>query len=173
VRYIKYHAKDYGVDSTRIGLWGGSASGHLSLLVGTSPEVELVAASQEWEKTAATVSAIAAFAPPTDLTRFVSDNPAEVEKRPVLRLTKEQYREFSPVTYVTHNDPPTLIMHGNADESVPLIQGELMFEALQEAGVVSEFIEFDETNHSPTLQQAERGRIAALKWFEKYLLRQD
>jgi dipeptidyl aminopeptidase/acylaminoacyl peptidase len=60
-------------------------------------------------------------------------------------------------------------MHGNADESVPLVQGELMFEALQEVGVVSEFIEFDGTNHSPTLQQAERGRIAALRWFEQYL----
>ena len=104
------------------------------------------------------------------MAKFVTDNPAELEDRPVLRLTDEQYREFSPVTYVTSNDPPTLIMHGNADDAVPIAQGELMFQALQSAGVESEFIEFDETSHTPTLEQAERGVIATLKWFEKYLL---
>jgi dipeptidyl aminopeptidase/acylaminoacyl peptidase len=101
---------------------------------------------------------------------MVSDNPAELENRPVLRLTDGQFREFSPVTYVTANDPPTLIMHGNADEAVPIVQGELMFAALQSAGVESEFIEFDETSHSPTLEQAERGVATALEWFEKHLL---
>jgi len=170
VRFIWHHASEYGVDSARIGLWGGSASGHLSLLVGTSPELELEESSHEWEKHPATVSAIVAFAPPTDLARLVADNPAELEEQPVLRLEKDQYREFSPVTYATPGDPPTLIMHGNADDSVPIVQGELMFEALQNAGVESEFMEFDETTHSPTLEQAERGVIAALKWFEKYLL---
>jgi len=170
VRFIRHHASDYGVDAARIGLWGGSASGHLSLLIGTSPEIELEATSQEWEKQPAMVTAIVAFAPPTDLARFVTDSPAMLEYLPVLRLTKEQLREFSPITYVTPNDPPTLIMHGNADDAVPIVQGELMFEALQSAGVESSFIEFDETSHSPTLEQAERGVAAALEWFEKYLL---
>ena len=170
VRFIRHHAGDYGVDAARIGLWGGSASGHLSLLIGTSPEIELETANQEWEKQSAVVSAIVAFAPPTDLARMVTDNPAELENRPVLRLTKEQFREFSPVAHVTPNDPPTLIMHGNADEAVPIVQGELMFEALQSAGVESAFIEFDETSHSPTVEQAERGLAAALEWFDKYLL---
>jgi len=170
VRFIKHHARDYGVDAARIGLWGGSASGHLSLLIGTSPEIELEETSQSREEDLATVSAIVAFAPPTDLARFVTDNPKELEDQPVLSLTKEQYREFSPVTYVTANDPPTLIMHGNADVAVPIIQGELMFEALQSAGVESAFIEFDETSHSPTLEQAGRGVATALEWFEKYLL---
>ncbi len=169
VRFIKYHAKDYGVDSSRIGLWGGSASGHLSLLVGTSPEIGLEGATEEWEKQPAKVSAIVAFASPTDLARFVADNPAERENRRVLRLTQEQYREYSPVSYVTTDDPPTLIMHGNTDDVVPIIQSQVMFEALQTAGVESEYIEFEDTSHAPTLEQAERGVAEALKWFEKYL----
>jgi dipeptidyl aminopeptidase/acylaminoacyl peptidase len=61
-------------------------------------------------------------------------------------------------------------MHGNADDTVPIVQGELMFEALQSAGVESAFIAFDETSHSPTLEQAEQGVATALEWFEKYLL---
>ena len=61
-------------------------------------------------------------------------------------------------------------MHGNADDEVPIVQGELMFEALQNAGGESAFIEFNETSHSPTLDQGERGVATALEWFEKYLL---
>ncbi len=171
VRFIGHHASDYGVDSNRIGLWGGSASGHLSLLVGISPEIDLEKSSQEWEKQPATVSAIVAFAAPADLAKFVADNPAVLEDFPALTLEDDQYREFSPATYVSPDDPPTLIMHGNADETVPIVQGELMFEALQNAGVESKFIEFDETTHSPTLEQAEKSVTAALNWFEKYLLR--
>lgn len=170
VRFIGHHASDYGVDSDRIGLWGGSASGHLGLLVGTSLDTELEVSSQEWEKQPANVSAIVAFAPPTDLAKFVADNPANLDELPALRLENDQYREFSPITHASQGDPPTLIMHGNADDVVPIVQGELMFEALRNAGVESEFIEFDETTHSPTLEQAERGVIAALNWFEKYLL---
>lgn len=173
VRFISHHAIDYGVDATRVGMWGGSASGHLSLLVGSSSEIDLETTSHDWEETPAKVSAIVVFATPTDLARFVTDNPEELENLPVLRLSKEQFLEFSPVTYVTPNDPPTLIMHGNADEAVPIVQGELMFEALQSAGVESSFIEFDKTSHSPTLEQAERGVAAALEWFEKYLLPQN
>jgi len=99
----------------------------------------------------------------------VTDNPEELEKRPVLRMEKKQYQEFSPVNYATMYDPPTLIMHGNADKDVPFAQGELMYSALEQAGVESHFIEFDKTNHSPTLEQASKGVDEALAWFNKHL----
>ncbi len=169
VRFIKFKASDYGVDSDRIGLWGGSASGHLSLLVGTSPEIPIEGALEDWEKAPGTVAAIVAFAAPTDLARFVADNPKEIENRPVLRLNNNQYREYSPISYVSSGDPPTLIMHGNADDAVPIVQGEVMFAALQEAGVISHYIEFEDTSHAPTLEQAARGVSEALKWFEEHL----
>jgi pimeloyl-ACP methyl ester carboxylesterase len=169
VRFIKYKASNYGVNPDRIGLWGGSASGHLSLLIGMSPEVPLDGAKEEWELNQSTVAAIVAFAAPTDLTRFVADNPKEREKRPVLRLSDKQYREFSPVSYVTKDDPPTLIMHGNADKAVPIVQGEIMFRKLQSTGVESQYIEFEGTNHSPTIEQAQRGVSETLRWFVKHL----
>jgi acetyl esterase/lipase len=169
VRFIKPKASDYGVNPDRMGLWGGSESGHLSLLVGMSPEVPIDGAIQGWELNQATVAAIVAFAAPTDLARVVADNPKEREKRVVLRLSDEQYQEFSPVSYVTNGDSPTLLMHGNADKVVPIVQGEIMFRKLQSSGVKSEYIEFEETSHSLTIEQAQRGVSEDLKWFEKHL----
>ncbi|MFT5824429.1 MAG: putative esterase [Crocinitomix sp.] len=169
VRFIKHNSKDYGVDKNRIGLWGGSASGHLSLLIGLSPEIPITNNEKNGNKEDASIAAIVVFAAPSDLLKMVTDNPKELEKRPVLRMEKKQYQEFSPVNYATMDDPPTLIMHGNTDKAVPIIQGELMYSALKKAGVTAYFIEFKQTNHSPTLEQASKGVGEALDWFNKYL----
>lgn len=169
VRFIKHNSEDYGVDENRIGLWGGSASGHLSLLIGLSSEVPLLYAEKEWEKKYAPIAAIAAFASPTDLAKMVLDNPVELKNRPVLRMESEQYQEFSPVNYASKDDPPTLIMHGITDTDVPLAHGELMYSILQKEEVKSDFIEFENTSHSPTIEQASKGVDEALAWFNKYL----
>ncbi len=169
VQYIKQNANNFKVDSDRIGLWGGSASGHLSLLIGLSPEIQIPDNEKSGNKNDASIAAIVVFAAPSDLLKMVTDNPEELEKRPVLRMEKKQYQEFSPVNYATMDDPPTLIMHGNADKDVPLVQGELMYSALEQAGVESHFIEFDKTNHSPSLEQASKGIDEALAWFNKHL----
>ncbi|MFT6679683.1 MAG: acetyl esterase/lipase, partial [Granulosicoccus sp.] len=169
VRFIKHNSSGYGVDKTRIGLWGGSASGHLSLLIGLSPEVPLSDAKLDWKKKRADVAAIAVFAAPSDLDKMVLNNPKTWGKSDFLKLSTEQYREFSPVNYASKNDPPTLIMHGNTDALVPFVQGELMYSKLQEEGVLSNFIKFEKTNHSPTLEQASKGVDEALAWFDRYL----
>ena len=169
VRFIRHNSEDYGVDENRIGLWGGSASGHLSLLIGLSPEVPLLDAEKEWEKKYTPIAAIAVFASPTDLAKMVLDNPEELKNRPVLRMENEQYQEFSPVNYASKDDPPTLIMHGILDTDVPLAHGKLMYSTLQKEEVKSDFIEFENTSHSPTLEQSSRGVDEALAWFDKYL----
>jgi len=67
VRVIKRKAPMYGVDPDRIGLWGGSAGGHLSLLLGTSAEIANANTKDEVEQGPAKFAAIVAYAPPTDL----------------------------------------------------------------------------------------------------------
>ena len=169
VRFIKHNSSDYGVDKTRLGLWGGSASGHLSLLIGLSPEVPLFDAKLDWEKNHADVAAIAVFAAPSNLGKLVLNNPKTWGKLAFMKLSTEQYQEFSPINYASKNDPPTLIMHGDIDTTIPFIQGELMYSKLQEEGVRSNFIEFEKTTHSPTLKHASKGVDEALVWFDKYL----
>tara|TARA_R100001369_G_scaffold90597_1_gene129852 strand:- start:275 stop:505 length:231 start_codon:yes stop_codon:yes gene_type:complete len=70
------------------------------------------------------------------------------------------------------DDPPTLIMQGNTVKVVPIIHGELMHLALKKAAVKSHFIEFEQTKHSSSLEQAPKGVDVALNWFNKYLERQ-
>lgn len=60
-------------------------------------------------------------------------------------------------------------MDGNADKVVPIVHGEIMFRKLQSSGVESHYIEFEDTSHSPTIEQAQRGVSEALRWFEKHL----
>jgi dipeptidyl aminopeptidase/acylaminoacyl peptidase len=62
-----------------------------------------------------------------------------------------------------------MVMHGNAEKVVPIVQGEIIFRKRQSSGVESEYIEFEEASYSPTIEQAQRGVSEALKWFEKHL----
>jgi dipeptidyl aminopeptidase/acylaminoacyl peptidase len=61
-------------------------------------------------------------------------------------------------------------MRGSDDEGVPIVQGKILFGKLQSAGVESTFIEFANTSHSPTVEQAGRGVAETILWFEKDLL---
>ncbi|MFT7073094.1 MAG: hypothetical protein ACJAX3_002086 [Patiriisocius sp.] len=90
VQYIKQNANDFKVDSNRIGFWGSSASGHLSLLIGLSPEITIPDNEKNGNKNDVSVDAIVVFAAPSDLLKMLTDNPKELEKRPVLRMKKKQ-----------------------------------------------------------------------------------
>jgi acetyl esterase/lipase len=67
VRFIRAHAPGWGIDPERIGIWGGSAGGHLSLLLATTAEIGNPKPSDEYERGPAKLAAVVAYAPPTDL----------------------------------------------------------------------------------------------------------
>lgn len=129
VRWFRERAKDYGADPTRIGLFGASAGGHLAMLVGGHPA-----------EGDARVQAVCSWFGLADLSimRAPKGDPSEsllallggtAEEKP------EAYREASPVTHVTPDDPPVFLVHGDADALVPLAQSELMLARLKEAKV--------------------------------------
>ena len=66
VRFIRYHAKDYGIDPDRIGITGGSAGGHLSLMQGTAGDAGDPKAKDPVDRVSSRVQAVACFFPPTD-----------------------------------------------------------------------------------------------------------
>ena len=66
VRFIRYHAKDYTIDPDRIGITGGSAGGHLSLMQGTAGDAGDPKAKDPVDRTSSRVQAVACFFPPTD-----------------------------------------------------------------------------------------------------------
>lgn len=146
VRWLRDHAKDYGLDSKRFAAWGSSAGGHLVALLGTAGDSTEFTPTPT-PKTSARVQAVCDFYGPTDLLKFAvtpgylgharPDSPeSKLLGGAVLDLPAPAKRA-NPLTYVGPGDPPFLILHGSADPVVPPQQSALLHAALHAAGIPS------------------------------------
>lgn len=148
LRYLRAHAEEYRLDPGHIGVWGSSAGGHLSALLGTSAGVAELEGNLGYPEQSSAVQAVVDYCGPTDLTQMLQDQP-EIE---VLVQIMDQFmggplaerlelaRSGSPLTYVGPGSAPFLIIHGDCDEIVPLNQSERLDAALRAAGVESTLI---------------------------------
>jgi fermentation-respiration switch protein FrsA (DUF1100 family) len=168
VRFIRSTASDYGVDPNRLGLWGASAGGHLSLLLGTASEIGNSGTDDPLELSDGSVAAIVAYFPPTRFCQMPAENRA---RNPALDVPLDQLEELSPLHYATADDPPTLILHGDQDLGVPLEHGSQMYEALVSVGVESEFIVVEGAGHGFFGEDADFALAKTLDWFRRQLLR--
>ncbi len=177
IRFIRETAPDYGVDPERLGLWGGSAGAHLSLLLGTTPEIA-PGAAEEIAQSEASVAAVVAYFPATDLAALRPNAARWTQENfgvdlltffKALGYPEEQDPEFSPVHYATAGDPPTLIIHGDQDPLAPLSHGQRMHDALREAGAVSELIVIEGGVHGFRGDDADFALAQAVEWFQRHL----
>ena len=133
IRWLRANAEKYGYDVTRIGVGGGSAGGHLSLLLGMSNGVQELEGDVGGNlDQSSQVQAIVDLYGPSALERF-----AEKSERFAHGKTVEQIKTASPVTYLSADDPPLLILHGDIDKVVPLDQSQYLHERYQQAGLQS------------------------------------
>jgi acetyl esterase/lipase len=145
VRFVRHHAADYGIDPQRIGITGGSAGGHLGLLLATRGQSGPNDAPDPVDRESSVVQAVSIFYPVTDLLNLGSstENPgnggppksfvrAFGPQSTNLAVWKVIGRELSPIYYVGTNLPPILICHGDADTLVPIEQS-LRFQAAARA----------------------------------------
>lgn len=190
VRYIRFHAADFKIDPARIGISGASAGGHLSLMQGCAGDNGKPDAKDPVDRTSSRVQAVACFFPPTDFLNYgkpgVKSLGIEPEHRfkppfdfhvqeagtklfkPVDLETREKIcKEMSPLYHVSSDDAPTLIIHGDADELVPLQQSELIIEKFKEASVPVELVVKKGGGHGWPTILADFKLIA--DWFDKYL----
>ena len=78
----------------------------------------------------------------------------------------------SPINYVSKDDAPVLLVHGDADRTVPFHQSELMEAALKNAGVPVKLIRIEGADHGPTFPGAKNPpdyKAEMVKWFDMYL----
>jgi acetyl esterase/lipase len=196
VRFVRFHASDYGITSDRIGAWGSSSGGHLVELLGTMDGKGDASDSDPVNRLSAKVQTVVALFAPADLRSmygttarpsgalsalmgFAYQDPEAGP--PALRVARpddfenRQYREASPLTHVTADDAPMLLMHGDEDTIVPIKQSELMESALKQAGVTVRFIRVPGGKHGPNfLFAADDPRLPdhigeAVRWFDAYL----
>jgi acetyl esterase/lipase len=177
IRFIRETAPDYGVSPERLGIWGGSAGGHLSLLLGTTPEIA-PGAAEETAQSEASVSAVVAYFPATDLATLRPNAARWTQENfgvdlltffTALDYPAEQDPEVSPVYYATAGDPPTLIIHGDQDPLAPLTQGQRMHDALREAGAISELIVIEGGVHGFRGDDADFALAQTVSWFQRHL----
>jgi acetyl esterase/lipase len=165
VRFIRHHAKDYDIDRNRIGICGASAGGYLSLMLGTAGDAGDPRARDPVDRESNRVQAVACFFPATDLLNYgktgreliyptdhrppyrAAFDYRELDKKTMLWVPitdparlREIARQISPITHVTIDDPPTLIIHGDSDLLVPFQQSELFVEKMKKAGVETKLV---------------------------------
>ena len=141
VRFVRYNASTYGVDPRRLGVTGGSAGGHLSLMLAARGHAGPSDAADPIDRESSAVQAVAIFFPVTDLLNLGKSTENAGDGGPPknyhrafgpqstnLAVWKVIGRDCSPIYHVATNLPPVLIHHGDADPLTPLEQSK-WFEA--------------------------------------------
>jgi acetyl esterase/lipase len=174
VRFIRLKAKSFGVDPERLGVFGGSAGGHLSLMLATTGDDGDVNAKDELLRQSSRVAAVVALCPPTDLRGWTTDPPKAIKAIPGLKppLTFDAKKEpdCSPLLKATTKTAPTLMIHGDKDELVPIEHSKNMLEKLEKEKVDCKLTTVEGAGHSFTPKQnQEIVQPALLAWFEKHL----
>jgi len=168
LRYIRLHSEELGIDEDRLGVYGGSAGGHLSLMLGLASDDGVMDSSDEILRTPARVAAVVAYYPPVDLRTIVGPS----ERFPALDFSEDQAASISPILFASSDDPPTLLIHGDADMLVNVQNSEVMFDALQGKRVESELIIIPGGDHGFRLTaDRERAQQAMVEWFDQHLRR--
>jgi acetyl esterase/lipase len=170
VRFVRSRAADYHIDPDRLGVWGFSAGGHLSLMLGTASDNGDPDAKDPILRTGDRVAAVVAYFPPTDLSPFITAGSPYPKNYPALRFDPNDVAAVSPIMHVSSDDPPTLLIHGNKDFLVPVSHSEKMHAALKDKGVPSDLLIIEGAAHGFGGDDAKRANDAWIAWFEKYLL---
>jgi acetyl esterase/lipase len=178
VRFIRYNAKQWGVDPNRLGVFGGSAGGHLALVLGTASDIGDPNAKEDFMKESDRVASVVAYFPPVDLRPLARGlNPQRtggtLDRFPALNFEKEKAPDYSPIVHVSPDDPPTLLIHGDKDNLVPVNNSKVIHEAFQKNNVKTQLIIIEGAEHGFRGEDAKRAGAAMASWFEQTLLKGD
>lgn len=181
VRFIRTHASEYGVDPNRLGISGGSAGGHLSLMMGAYGGPGKADAKDPVDRASSGVQAVACFFPPTDFLNYGKEGQSAMQI-PTLKsywhvfgVTENTPKEdgdkigrtLSPLYGVTDKMPPTFIIHGDADFLVPIQQAQRIIGKMEECKVPCKLDVRKGKGHGwPGI---ENDGVLLAEWFEKYL----
>jgi dipeptidyl aminopeptidase/acylaminoacyl peptidase len=125
-------------------------------------------------RTSSRIAAVVSLYPPTDIRTWVTDPPEAIKKIPALKpplsFDAAKAGDYSPALHVTARTPPTLLIHGDKDELVPIEHSRKMIAALEREKVASRLLVIEGAAHG---FNAEQNRIvvpAMVDWFVKNLV---
>ncbi len=174
VRWVRANAERYKIDPDRIGVTGGSAGGHLSLLIGLADEKAGLEGTGGHSDVSSRVQAVVNYFGPTQMIRlarsnggagpivesFLGGKPEELQKA---------YRKSSPVTHLSDDDPPILTIHGAQDTLVPPSQAQILDRQAKEKGVEHTLMLLEGQGHGFRGEASEQANEAMFAFFDKHL----
>ncbi|MGB2865396.1 MAG: alpha/beta hydrolase [Sedimentisphaerales bacterium] len=174
VRWMRANAKKYNINPDKIGVSGNSAGGHLSMMAGYSSDVAKLEGVGGHPGISSSVQVVVNFYGPADLTTSFA------RKQEVLHdfLSGKQYDDdpelyafASPITHLTRDDPPTLILHGTIDSTVPIAQADKLAKKLEQLNIPMVYEKFPGWPHTMDLAEPVNDRCCYLmdRFLEKYL----
>ena len=167
LRYIRKEATKYGIDPDHIAVGGGSAGGHLALVLGlsqNSPEMNKLGL---YPGQSNKVDCIIDF---YGAAEFIIPRRMEVVSGATPEETARNIRAATPATYLAKDSPPVLVVHGDADTLVSLGTSKRLVEAMNHLGIPNEFIIVPGAPHAFDLQPKQMDlRPAVLAFLKKYL----
>jgi acetyl esterase/lipase len=182
VRFVRFNARRFGIDRNRVGGVGGSSGAHLIALAGLRASPGIRNDPDSVNRQAATFQAVVLRAGPMDL-RLLNTNVGGAAVTAFLGRafdgTPENqtlFAEASPIRHVSRSAPPALIVHGDADDTVPFEQAVAMEARLRGAGVPVKLIRVNRGTHAPTFtnnarphRQLPQTMNEMVGWLDRYL----
>jgi acetyl esterase/lipase len=173
IRWVRSNAEKYHVDPDRIGVTGGSAGGHLSLLVGlTDPASNLEGESGNPDQSSRVQAVVNVFGP-TDMASCYEKSSVAWIFRLFMGGTPDeaaqQYKAASPLTYVSKDDPPVLTLHGDQDALVPVEQAKVLDDKMKAAGASHTLMVFEGQGHGFGGEHGKKAWDATWAFFDRHL----
>ena len=182
VRFLRANAAKYNLDPDHFGVGGGSAGGHLVAVLGTAGQVKELEGDLGNNGVSSRVQAVCDLFGPTDLLKMAEqagpnstlqhDSPNSPESKLIggaIQENKEKAKTANPITYVSKDSAPFLIMHGDKDPLVPLGQSQLLEKALKDAGVEVTLKVIEGAGHGGRQFNSPEANEAIEVFFNKHL----
>ena len=177
VRFIRYHAAEFDIDPDRIGVWGASAGGYLTILLGLTADSGNPDSRDAIERTSNDIQAVVAYYPAGfDWVKDVRRFPELAQGLPSIHIDEALLASLSIKECISPDGPPTLIIYGEEDFPFITEASASMSVALQESGVACKCIAIPGTAHEFSgeggyhAQHGERAMSELLAWFQAHLV---